>query len=185
MHPDSAVKNRKNFCFGGKDVWFHIFLCHQILERTDLGGKVQQQGRNRELLASCEPLSEYSLFTSNVRQYFQQYRDMDQAVGLAMEKLPEESEIRALLEANRAEVRDMCLTEYDAERENKILKKQYYAAGMEKGLEKGMEKGMEKGADRMGALGSILLKDGRTEDLQKAFTDPAYREKLFKELGIA
>ena len=126
------------------------------------------QGRNRELLASCEPLSEYSLFTSNVRQYFQQYRDMDQAVGLAMEKLPEESEIRALLEANRAEVRDMCLTEYDAERENKILKKQYYAAGMEKG-----------------ALGSILLKEGRTEDLQKAFTDPAYREKLFNELGIA
>ena len=75
----------------------------------------------------------------------------------------------------------MCLTEYDAERENKILKKQYYAAGMEKGL----EKGMEKGADRMGVLGSILLKEGRTEDLQKAFTDPAYREKLFKELGIA
>ena len=71
----------------------------------------------------------------------------------------------------------MCLTEYDAERENKILKKQYYAAGMEKGL--------EKGADRMGALGSILLKEGRTEDLQKAFIDPSYREKLFKELGIA
>ena len=44
---------------------------------------------------------------------------------------------------------------------------------------------MEKGADRLGALGTILLKEGRTEDLQKAFTDSAYREKLFKEFGIA
>ena len=67
----------------------------------------------------------------------------------------------------------MCLTEYDAERENKILKKQYYAAGL------------EKGADRMGALGTILLKEGRTEDLQKAFTDAEYREKLFKQFCIA
>ena len=139
------------------------------------------QGRNRELLASCVPLYEYSLFTSNVRQYFQQYRDMDQAVGLAMEKLPEESEIRALLEANRAEVRDMCLTEYDAERENKILKKQYYAAG----LEKGMEKGMEKGADRLGSLITKLKQLDREDDAFKAASDPAYREKLFKELGIA
>ena len=102
---------------------------------------------------------------------------MDQAVGLAMEKLPEESEIRALLEANRAEVRDMCLTEYDAERENKILKKQYYAAGMEKGL--------EKGADRFGSLITRLKQLGREDDAFKAASDPSYREKLFKELGIA
>ena len=127
------------------------------------------QGRNRELLSSCGPLSEYSLFTSNVRQYFQQYRDMDQAVGMAIEKLPEDSGIRALLEANRAEVRDMCLTEYDAERENKILKKQY----------------LEAGADRMGTLMTKLKELGREDDAFKAAADPTYREKLFKELGIA
>ena len=46
-------------------------------------------------------------------------------------------------------------------------------------------KGRAEGADRMGALGTILLKEGRTEDLQKAFTDSVYREKLFKEFGIA
>ena len=50
---------------------------------------------------------------------------------------------------------------------------------------RGLAEGMEKGADRLGALGTILLKEGRTEDLQKAFTDSAYREKLFKEFGIA
>lgn len=49
---------------------------------------------------------------------------------------------------------------------------------------RGLEKGRAEGADRLGALGTILLKEGRTEDLQKAFQDSAYREKLFKELGI-
>ncbi len=41
------------------------------------------------------------------------------------------------------------------------------------------------GADRMASLVAMLLKAGRTDDLQKASTDPAYREKLFKEFGIA
>ena len=46
-------------------------------------------------------------------------------------------------------------------------------------------KGLEKGADRMASLVSVLLKAGRTEDLQKASSDTAYREQLFKEFGIA
>ena len=48
-----------------------------------------------------------------------------------------------------------------------------------------LSKGRAEGADRLGALGTILLREGRTEDLQKAFTDSVYREKLFKEFGIA
>ena len=46
-------------------------------------------------------------------------------------------------------------------------------------------KGLAEGADRMASLVSVLLKAGRTEDLQKASSDAAYREQLFKEFGIA
>ena len=56
---------------------------------------------------------------------------------------------------------------------------------VEKYEAKGREEGRTEGADRLGALGTILLKEGRTDDLQKAFTDSAYRDKLFKEFGIA
>ena len=49
----------------------------------------------------------------------------------------------------------------------------------------GIEEGRTEGADRMASLVDILLKNGRTDDLQKASTDTAYREKLFKEFGIS
>ncbi|MBP5161686.1 MAG: hypothetical protein ILP16_01735 [Spirochaetales bacterium] len=53
------------------------------------------------------------------------------------------------------------------------------------GLERGLAEGRSEGADRMAGLVSVLLKAGRTEDLQKASSDTAYREQLFKEFGIA
>ena len=50
---------------------------------------------------------------------------------------------------------------------------------------KGLEQGRAEGADRMASLVAMLLKTGRTDDLQKASTDPVYRGQLFKEFGIA
>ena len=53
------------------------------------------------------------------------------------------------------------------------------------GLERGLAEGRSEGADRMASLGDLLLKKGRTDDLRRSFSDPAYREQLFKEFGIA
>ena len=50
---------------------------------------------------------------------------------------------------------------------------------------KGLAEGRSEGADRMASLGDLLLKKGRTDDLRRSFSDPAYREQLFKEFGIA
>ena len=52
------------------------------------------------------------------------------------------------------------------------------------GREQGRAEGEAIGADRMARLGDQLLKAGRTEDLQKAFSDAEYRQQLFKEFGI-
>ena len=130
-------------------------------------------GRNRKLMDSCRPLSEYSQFVADMRQLYEETEDKDLAVETAVRNLPEDSEIRALLEANMAEVKMNCLTEYNDEEEKEVLREQY------------LEAGRAEGADRLGALGTILLKEGRTDDLQKAFTDSVYREKLFREFGIA
>ena len=59
------------------------------------------------------------------------------------------------------------------------------AKGLTEGLKQGRVEGVALGADRMANLVAMLLKAGRTDDLQKASTDPVYREQLFKELGIA
>ena len=59
------------------------------------------------------------------------------------------------------------------------------AEGLEKGRAEGLEKGRAEGADRMGALMIKLMQLGREDDAFKAAADSDYRDKLFKELGIA
>ena len=59
------------------------------------------------------------------------------------------------------------------------------AKGLSAGRAEGHAEGLAEGADRMASLGDLLLKKGRTEDLKRSFSDPAYREQLFKEFGIA
>ena len=53
------------------------------------------------------------------------------------------------------------------------------------GLERGLAEGRSEGADRMASLMTKLKELGRSDDAFKAAEDPAYREQLFKEFGIA
>ena len=85
-----------------------------------------------------------------------------------------------------------CLTEYDEDAERKFLKnegrKEGIAEGLEKGLAKGRKEGLSEGrkmeAERMGTLISRLIKDKRISDADRASTDTAYRESLYKELNL-
>jgi flagellar biosynthesis/type III secretory pathway protein FliH len=89
-----------------------------------------------------------------------------------------------------------CLTEYDEDAERKFLKnegrKEGIAEGLEKGLKKGLSEGRKEGlsegrkmeAERMGALISRLIKEKRISDADRASTDAAYRESLYKEFKL-
>ena len=50
---------------------------------------------------------------------------------------------------------------------------------------RGLAKGRSEGADRLGSLITKLLSQNCLDDVQKVSADSAYREKLFKEFGIA
>lgn len=54
--------------------------------------------------------------------------------------------------------------------------------GIEQGIKQGREEGIEQGEERFGALVRILLKDGRSADIEKISVNKEYREKLYKEL---
>ena len=149
-------------------------------------------GSNEELLRSCRPLAEYSLFVSSVRNYEQKLHDMESAIRKAVDALPEDSMVREYLLANIAEVKEMCLTEYDEDAERKFLKnegrKEGIAEGLEKGLVKGRKEGMSEGrrmeAERMGTLMTKLKSLGRVDDAFRAASDAAYRESLYKEFNL-
>ena len=70
-------------------------------------------GRNKALMDACQPLREYASFVSSVRQKQAILNDFDAAVDAALNEMPEESALRAFMTANRAEVKRMCITEYN------------------------------------------------------------------------
>ena len=116
---------------------------------------------------------DYSQFVESVRELRGRGYDMEDAVHIAIRRLEEDSPIRGYLLSKEAEVYRLCITEYDEKKDRELFRKDC------------LEEGRAEGADRMARLVEMLLKAGRTDDLQKASTDPVYREQLFKEFGIA
>lgn len=100
------------------------------------------QGHNKALLEACKVLNEYSWFVSEVRKNAGAM-GIEDAVDLAINEMPSESELKAFLEGNRAEVKMSCLTEYDEEATMRAFREE----AMEEGMEAGMKAGMEEGQD--------------------------------------
>ena len=114
-------------------------------EESDVSVRVTMlninKDRNMELMDACKPLQEYAQLIEGIRCYQSQGYDIETAVGIAIDDMSEESVLKPYLLANKAEVKRMCLTEYD---EAKTMA-QFRAEGVEEGIELGVEKGIEKG----------------------------------------
>ncbi|WP_294474230.1 hypothetical protein [uncultured Ruminococcus sp.] len=102
-------------------------------------------GHNNSLLEDCMPLGDYSFFVERVRQNYTIYGDADKAIDRSLEELPDNSLIKPFLMNNKAEVKNMCITEYNEEKAMAVLKEEFLEEGIEKGIEQGIQKGIEKG----------------------------------------
>lgn len=71
---------------------------------------------NKDILNTCKPLKEYAWFVEKVRSYQQAMETLAEAIDAALEELPDDSLIKPFLLANKAEVKRMCITEYDEAR---------------------------------------------------------------------
>ncbi|MCR4846272.1 MAG: hypothetical protein K5865_06005 [Eubacterium sp.] len=146
-----------------------------VREKSDVEATVRMininHGQNKELMKKCKTLNEYSWFVSTVREYSSSC-DIDQAVDKAINEMSEDAEIKLFLVGHRAEVKDMCLTEYDEKKHMEAVR----AEGKEEGIEEGIEK--------INTLVIMLLRDNRIDDLKKATEDATYREELFVAYGI-
>ncbi len=110
--------------------------------------------------------------------------EIGEAVDKAINDMPADYEIRMFLMGNRAEVRDMCITEYNEAETMKMLREEGRKEGREEGRKEGRKEGREEGEDKLGRLVSLLILKGRNEDVQKAATDKAVRANLYKEFKI-
>ena len=110
--------------------------------------------------------------------------EIGEAVDKAINDMPADYEIRMFLMGNRAEVKDMCITEYNEAETMKMLREEGREEGRKEGRREGRKEGREEGEDKLGRLVSLLILKGRNEDVQKAATDKAVRANLYKEFKI-
>ena len=98
-------------------------------------------GHNKELLEDCKPLNEYSWFVEEIRKNKKKGNEIGIAVDLALDSMPEDFVIRQFLLDNRAEVKDVFLTEYNEQKTMAAFKDEGYEEGFGEGVEKGKEEG--------------------------------------------
>ena len=107
-------------------------------------------GRNRELMEACKPLFEYAWFIDRIREYGKTM-DIEAAIDKALNDMSEEFEIKIFLIANKAEVKQMCLTEYNETETMEMFK--------EEGREEGREEEKKSLATSLIKLGKLTLEE--------------------------
>ena len=140
-------------------------------------------GKNKKLMESCKPLAEYAWFVEEIRNN-RKNMDIGTAIDKAIETMPEDYLIRPILIGNKAEVKDMCITEYNEAETMQMFREEGREEGIKQGIEQGIERGIEQGADQLGKLISLLISNGRIDDAQKASIDKEVRAALYKEFNI-
>ncbi|BFK90958.1 hypothetical protein [Blautia producta] len=141
-------------------------------------------GHNRQLMENCSLLWQYAFFVSKVRLYLERYpENLEGAVDMAVEECIEEDILADFLKKQRGEVKDVILTEYNAERHIRNEKKLSYEEGVKEGIEKGLEQGIkafiaekeEENADKNIIIEKMqrhfLLDKDRAEHYYKRFTN--------------
>ncbi|MCM1316201.1 MAG: hypothetical protein NC040_05335 [Muribaculaceae bacterium] len=71
-------------------------------------------GHNKDLLNGCKLLDEYALFIDKIHN--SKTNVFEEAIDMALSEMPDDFIIKSFLIANRAEVKRMCITEYDESR---------------------------------------------------------------------
>lgn len=89
-------------------------------------------GKNKELMEACRPLADYAWFVEEIRRY-NKTMSIETAVDKALDNMSENSMLKKFLIANKAEVKQMCITEYNE------------AETMEQFRNEGREEGREEG----------------------------------------
>jgi len=81
-------------------------------------------GRNQELLNACKPLREYAWLVEEVRKNNTSHDEtgMSSAIDKAINEMPNDYVIKPFLEAHRAEVKGMLLTEYNEAEQMELFK---------------------------------------------------------------
>ena len=109
-------------------------------------------GHNRRMLEACRPLGEYAWLVAKIRECLEPGSEgkgrppmgVGRAIDKAIDEMPCHFEIKKLVTANRAEVKDMCLTEYNEAEAMELLRQEGKLEGLREGKREGLQEGRQK-----------------------------------------
>ena len=106
-------------------------------------------GHNKDLMSVCKPLNEYAWFVDKIRN--SKTNTFEESIDKALSEMPADFLIKPFLMANKAEVKHMCITEYD---ESRTLAEQ-----REEGKEEGRAEGFLNALKMFVQEGIITIAD--------------------------
>ncbi len=130
---------------------------------------------NSDLLKKCKPLSDYMAFINAIRR-FKTDHTTEEAVNIAVDWCIENDILKDLFSKYKAEVKDMCLTEFDAKAYENLVR--------EESLREGRNEGMQEGMDKFSKLIILLNNAGRSQDIMAAASDKNRLKKLLTEFHL-
>ena len=132
-------------------------------------------GKNRALMETCQPLREYAWLVDRVREHQRVLQNLEAAVDASIDEMPDSCVIRTLIEAHRAGVKKMFLTEYDEEKMKEQERKEAFADGVDAGVAEANER-----------VAADMLKKKYPLDAIKDISrlSEAHIRKLAKSLGV-
>ena len=131
-------------------------------------------GHNQKLLETCCLLKEYAQYVDQVRSFAKEMF-FPEAVERAVDHCIRNGILSDFLSKNRAEAIAVSIFEYDEEKHMRSERKEWREIGHEEGL--------AEGENRVVQLMQKLMDAGKTEEMKRALSDPAYRERLYQEYG--
>ena len=101
-------------------------------------------GKNKDLMAHCQVLHEYSLFVDTVRQEANETKDIAAAVTKAVDICISRGILKDYLLERKSEVIDMVITEYDEKKTMAAIAREEFEEGRAEGIKEGEERGERK-----------------------------------------
>lgn len=137
-------------------------------------------GHNKELMDRCKKLMEYAQFVNRIRTYTGMKLSFEESVDRAVKECIQEGILREILEKNKAEVKNVILTEFNEQLYWEAIRKE----GRDEGKEEGKKEGREEAGVRINTLIQNLIRDNRLNELEQCSREPGLQNKLFKEYEI-
>jgi hypothetical protein len=157
MAGKDEVKLRLSDAFGDKSVASE-FEWTATVKNINLG-------RNKELMEKCRPLMEYATLVDKIRRYNDEFGDIEKAVNKAVDECIKEGILADFLIGHKAEVKDMCLTEYNEVETMNAFQKE-----------------ADEREERVWILYDYLRDNNRLDEWNRSVHDKDLRKKLLSEL---